>query len=432
MGFSFIVEAEESGSRLEAVLRKRFPDAARKPLRALLGTGVVRVTGTPAAKGTRLEGGQEVTCEVDLARRDFEPLPDPDLPVRIVHEDEHLLVVDKPAGMPSHPLSDDQKGALANWLVAHYPETVKAGLAPREAGLVQRLDVGTSGLLLVARSKKVHTLLWDLGKAGGIRKTYFVLGIGRWHGPDRMTWPIAAHPSDRARVVAVKSPRERYRGRLLPAETELSLLRQLGRFFLARVSLVIGRRHQVRVHLSAAGNPLAGDTLYRGVDAFGLGRPFLHAGVIELIHPVTKKPMTFESPLPEDLGKALETAIAIRDQFEDRVPGRGPGGRSHQRGAGPRRGGPPRGGQRGSGGGRPGGGGRDGGPRREGGPGRDGRPGSSRPSYGGGGGGGNRQDRPGPGRPAGRPGEGRPGGGPRGPRPGGSSVRRPPEGGPRS
>ncbi len=322
MGFSFIVDAEEAGSRLEVVLRKRFPEAARKPMRALLGTGVVRVTGSPAAKGTRLNQGEKVTCEQDLARRDFLPHPDPDLPVKVVHEDEHLLVVDKPAGMPSHPLIEDQRGAVANWLSAHYPETILAGSSPREAGLIQRLDIGTSGLLMVARTPKAHQAFWNLGKEGGIEKTYIILAMGKWRGPDHIKWPIAAHPTDRSRVLAVKGEGERYRGRLLPAETRVTLIRQLGRFFLAKISLLTGRRHQVRIHLAAAGNPLVGDQHYRGLDPFGLEGPFLHAGGLEMVHPFTKEPIYLDSALPDKLMKVLQTATALREQVPDEPPPR--------------------------------------------------------------------------------------------------------------
>ena len=227
-------------------------------------------------------------------------------PFAIAYEDEHLLVVDKAAGVVVHPAKGHREDTLSQ-LLAHSAEAAPGAAAPAggdpdRAGIVHRLDRDTSGLLVVARSELVHAKLQRALQRREIEREYLALVIGR--PPARsgtIEAPIGRDPHVRTRMaVGGSHPRE--------ARTHFELDRALPEHSLLRLKLETGRTHQIRVHLQAIGHPVAGDAEYGGRGALGLQRQFLHAARLAFAHPVTGAPIDVSSPLPADLREALHRA----------------------------------------------------------------------------------------------------------------------------
>jgi len=263
----------------------------------LLAEDGVRVDGEHRAKSHRLEGGEELELEPDRVMSwAEEPLEPEDLPVRIAFEDEHLLVVDKPAGMVVHPAPGHPRGTLVNALLEH---GLAEGEMPARPGIVHRLDRDTSGLLVVARSDEAYRRLQNLVRRRELVRGYTALVRGRpqsWRG--RIEAPIGRDRSDPTRrSLDTDEPRE--------AVTHFEVERLLPAHALLRVRLETGRTHQIRVHLAAIGLPVVGDSVY-GVAEPQLRRQFLHAARLAFPHPLTGERVEASSPLPDDLQTSLE------------------------------------------------------------------------------------------------------------------------------
>ncbi len=255
----------------------------------------MRVDGAARTKSHRLEGGEEV--EVDIAEREpVELAPEP-MDVRVAYEDEHLLVVDKPAGVVVHPAPGHAKGTLVHGLLAHGAE---GGEETDRPGIVHRLDRDTSGLLVVARSQEAHRRLKELVAKRELERTYLVLVRGRPRSrAGRIEAPIGRDRSDPLRhSLDTESPRE--------AITHFEVERLFDSHALLRVRLETGRTHQIRVHLAAIDLPVVGDAVY-GVPEPGLRRQFLHATRLAFVHPFTGERVEVDSPLPDDLASFLSS-----------------------------------------------------------------------------------------------------------------------------
>ena len=218
-------------------------------------------------------------------------------PLKTAWQDEHLLIVDKPAGLVVHPARGHREGTLSQLLSG-----VAAGGDPGRAGIVHRLDRDTSGLMVVARSEEVHRLLQAALRKRLITREYLALVEG---APPARTGtieaPIGRDPRVRTRMaVGGAGARE--------ARTHFTLERRLGGVSLLRLSLDTGRTHQIRVHMRAIGHPVCGDPDYGTPGMLGLKRQFLHAARLSFEHPITGEPLDVSSPLPEDLREALERA----------------------------------------------------------------------------------------------------------------------------
>lgn len=250
------------------------------------------VDGQPAPKSRRLQGGEDVEFAPSAEAPKLAP---EEVPLRIAYEDEHLLVVDKPAGVVVHPSPGHATGTLVHGVLAHGA----AGGEEERPGIVHRLDRDTSGLLVVARSDEAYERLKELVKAHGLERTYTALVRGRPRSKrGRIEAPIGRDRRDPTRQsLSTDSPRA--------AVTHFELLELLGQQALLRVDLETGRTHQIRVHLAAIGLPVVGDAVY-GVPEPALGRQFLHASRLAFDHPFTGRRVEVESPLPDELGRYLE------------------------------------------------------------------------------------------------------------------------------
>jgi 23S rRNA pseudouridine1911/1915/1917 synthase len=292
-----LVPDAAAGERLDRFLASLPEVGSRSAAERVLAT--VRVDGRARPKSYRLEGGEELEFEPPAPPRSgLEPEP---MELRIAYEDEHLLVVDKPAGLVVHPAPGHATGTLVHGLLALEPE---GGEEPERPGIVHRLDRDTSGLLVVARSEAAHRRLQELVRERAVEREYLALVVGRPRSrAGRIEAPIGRDRPDPTRhSLDTDSPRD--------AVTHFEIERELDGYTLLRVRLETGRTHQIRVHLEAIGLPVAGDPVYGRPGELGLERQFLHAARLAFPHPVTGERVETESPLPPDLVAALERARA--------------------------------------------------------------------------------------------------------------------------
>jgi 23S rRNA pseudouridine1911/1915/1917 synthase len=254
----------------------------------------VRVDGRKAKKGQTVAAGQRVSVEVPV-EGPRAPVPT-EGPLTALHVDDARVFVDKPAGVPVHPLEPLETGTVANLLVARWPEVVSASEDPREAGLVHRLDVETSGVLLVARTREAWTALRaQFGAGGAARKLYLALVSGPLADDGEIDVPLVQH-GDHVRPALSSDTAAR------PALSRFRVLARSGLDALVEVQILTGVMHQVRAHLAGVGAPIVGDALYGGRSEPGLGRFFLHASSLSVTYP---SPIEVRSPLPADLAAVL-------------------------------------------------------------------------------------------------------------------------------
>jgi len=289
--------ADRTGERLDVFVARKLPALTRSRVRRLIDDALVTVDGRlPEKAGLALEAGQRIEVTVP----EPEPsTPEPEaIPLRIVYEDDDLLVVDKPAGLTVHPAPGHPSHTLVNAVLAHSPGLSGIGGEERP-GIVHRLDKDTSGLIIVAKNDAAHASLARQLKARKVEKTYLALVEGRLEPPEGVIdAPIARHPVDRKRMAVVAGGRE--------ARTRYRTLREVDGYSLLEVRPETGRTHQIRVHFASIGHPVAGDPLYgrRGAKA-PVPRQFLHAQRLAFQHPRTNARLELEAPLAEDLAEAL-------------------------------------------------------------------------------------------------------------------------------
>jgi 23S rRNA pseudouridine1911/1915/1917 synthase len=288
------VPDDAAGDRLDRFLAARL--GSRTRAQTLIDAARVRVDGRSRPKRHAVRAGEVI--EVDVPEQPRLEAIDPTAPFDIAYEDEHLLVVDKPAGLVVHPARGNHSGTLAQALQG----VAAGGDEPWRAGIVHRLDRDTSGLLVVAKSEDVHRTLRGLLASRRIRREYLALVDGRVEARSgTIEAPIGRDRRDRLLVsLDTDAPRE--------ARTHFHVEQVLPGASLLRVELETGRTHQIRVHMAAIRHPIIGDRQYGGRDAYGLNRQFLHATRLSFPHPVTGAQIDVESPLPEDLEAALKQA----------------------------------------------------------------------------------------------------------------------------
>ena len=282
---------------MDQALARLFPQYSRSRLQAWLKEGVLKVEGgSPVAKHS-VAGGERVVLALPAASTQVSPLAQ-SLPLAIVHEDEDILVLDKPAGLVVHPGAGNPDLTLMNALLAHAPAL--AGV-PR-AGIVHRLDKDTSGLLVVAKTLAAQTSLVRQLQARTMGRTYTALAWGSVRAAKGIVdAPIGRDARSRTRMAVTD------RGK--PARTAYEVLERLPGATLLACKLESGRTHQIRVHLQSIGHPLVGDPVYRrgakSQDLGGFKRQALHAARLELIHPRTGRGRHWASPLPADFRRLL-------------------------------------------------------------------------------------------------------------------------------
>jgi 23S rRNA pseudouridine1911/1915/1917 synthase len=297
-----VIPGPLAGERLDRVAAMLL-GSSRSVAGELVDTGGVRVDGRVVTQRShRLEEGSVIELDPPLVET-TEPEADPDVVIDVVHEDDDVVVVDKPAGLVVHPGAGHRTGTLVGGLLARYPEIAAVG-EPDRPGIVHRLDRGTSGLLAVARSAAGYEGLVEQLSARTVEREYLALVLGR---PDPPVGVVDA-PIGRSRRVPTRMTVAND-GR--PARTAYEVERTYAEeVALVRCRLETGRTHQIRVHLLAIGHPVVGDVVYSDgrrapAATAGLDRLFLHAARLGFEHPVTAQPLTFASPLPDELAIPL-------------------------------------------------------------------------------------------------------------------------------
>lgn len=293
----------KEGERLDVHLVRLGWAQSRRAARLLIEREMVRVNGRPARKGTLIEPGDSV--EVRQAPLPSGIEPNPQIELEILFEDGGVVVVNKPAPMPCHPLRPGELDTVMNGVVARFPETGGIGDKPMEGGLVHRLDNGTSGALIIAREAGAFRALRDAIRDGLVIRRYEAMVAGKLDSPLRLDAPVAHHGHNRRKMIALEGDEAAGARGARPALTIVQPIARVGEFTLVSVVPKTGNRHQIRVHLASAGHPLAGDALYGGPPflTFAPGRFWLHLREVEFESSVSGR-IKVEAPRPSDLARA--------------------------------------------------------------------------------------------------------------------------------
>lgn len=284
--------------RLDVFLSEKINELTRSQIQKIVDKQKVKVNSVIRKSSYKLREGDRVELEYEIPKP--EEIKAENIPLKLEYSDDHIVVVDKPSGMVVHPGAGRTHGTLVNALLYHFPELAEVG--PKERpGIVHRLDKETSGLMVVAKTQKAQKDLQQQFRMREVNKHYLGLVWGKMpEKKGKITWSIGRHAKHGERMsIKTKKPRT--------AETQYSVQEEYPEFSLLEIKPVTGRTHQIRVHFSASGHPVVGDTRYgRRKVKICCPRFFLHSYRLSFIHPETRERLEFSIPLPEDLKNFLE------------------------------------------------------------------------------------------------------------------------------
>jgi len=298
---TFLVDLCDAGIRLDIFLSHRIKELTRSQLQKKMGLNQAKVCGIPRKSSFRLSEGDLV--EFDFQSPEKTAILPENISLKILYEDDHVIVLEKPPGMVVHPGAGGRSETLVNALLYHFPGIGKVGPAERP-GIVHRLDKETSGLMVVARSEKAYVELQRQFKQRLVEKIYLGLVWGKIaKQKGTISWAVGRHAKHGERMsVKTKKPRS--------AETHFEVVRRYQGYTFLEIKPVTGRTHQIRVHLAASGHPIVGDLRYgKKKVKKSYPRLFLHAFRLGFLHPESQERMDFLSPLPDDLEKFLERLL---------------------------------------------------------------------------------------------------------------------------
>ena len=291
---AFKVEVESA--RLDEYVARKVVRLSRTQARKLIVDGLIVVEDVTVKPSFRVTFGQVI--KVLSGFSEFSALEPEDIPIEILYEDDDILVVDKPAGLSVHPGAGHPGGTLVNALIYLRP-TLKGIGSSERPGIVHRLDLDTSGVMVIAKNLASHAHISEQFAQRSVNKIYLALVKGRLTQTEAIIdAPIGRDPSNRQKMNVVDGGKS--------AKTRYKVLRSIGDHQLLEVKLLTGRTHQIRVHLASIGHSIIGDSLY-GKKSKTIDRQFLHSHLLELVHPSTERSMAFKSPLPLDLKDFLAT-----------------------------------------------------------------------------------------------------------------------------
>lgn len=298
----FIVEQETAGQRIDRFLGGEDTGLSRSALQALVAEGHVQCNGKAVVKSLKLKAGDTVLLEIPDAKP-IEAVPQ-DIPLDIVYEDAHLLVVNKPKGMVVHPAPGNPDGTLVNALLYHCGGSLSGIGGAIRPGIVHRIDKDTSGLLVVAKDDAAHIGLSQQMAVHSVQRVYQAVCYGGFAEDQGFVEGYLGRSSLDRKKMAVQpagAPHGKY------AYTGYQVLERLGNYTWIACRLKTGRTHQIRVHMASIGHPLAGDAVYGPRDVIkSLEGQCLHAKTLGFVHPITGEAMQFDSPLPEYFVKFVE------------------------------------------------------------------------------------------------------------------------------
>jgi 23S rRNA pseudouridine1911/1915/1917 synthase len=304
---SWKLPAGHESIRLDAFARRCLGHLSRRHVAQAIRAGFFSVGQKPGAKGDRLSGGDELIFHGPETWLAAHPRPDPRLAVEIVYEDPSILIVNKPAGMPTHGFSARDGSTLVNFVLARLPQIANVGKSRWEPGLVHRLDRETSGLVMIAKSQPVFENLRSQFRHRQVKKIYWALVRGTTPEKSTIDMPLSHDPGDKRRMRPSTGPTGQ-RERSWKAITRYRRIAESAGWSLLEVDMETGVTHQIRVHLAASGHPIAGDALYGADEAedFGLRRHFLHARRLTFTPPDRSSSLTVQAELPGELAELLE------------------------------------------------------------------------------------------------------------------------------
>lgn len=293
----FEMTAAEAGERLDKALSEKLPEFSRVQVQELIKTGMVQVNAKIPKASYRVEAGDRI--EVSVPPREEQTGVEPEaIPLEVLYEDEHLIAINKPAGLVVHIGHGNESGTLVNALIARWPKIADVGDI-RRAGIVHRLDKDTSGIILVAQTEQVQRKLMSQFQQRDVKKIYWTLVDGAPKTEvGRIEAPIGRDVQQRKMMAVTRSGRE--------AITNYRTLEKFEQHTLLEVQIETGRTHQIRVHMAFLGSPVTGDTVYGyRKPSIKMGRFFLHAKTISFTHPMTGQAMTLDTDLPAELQAVL-------------------------------------------------------------------------------------------------------------------------------
>ncbi len=297
------VSPEHAGLRLDAFVLQQAPSSSRALVLAAIERRSIAVNGLRQKKGYRVKGGDRIAIDRLMESSDWKAVPNASLRIPILYEDATFLVIDKPAGMPVHPLEPEETGTVVSGLLAAYPDLAGVGSDPLFPAVVHRLDAETSGVMVVARNAKAYGILRRQFADRKVMKRYVGLVCGAIREAVRLEHYLR-HAGGSAHRMKIADPSD---PEAMRAITEVAVARSLPKHTLLDLIIRTGVTHQIRCQLAAIGHPLAGDTLYGrpGSDGEYRGRLFLHAAEIAFQHPASSEVVRFEAGLPDELRKCL-------------------------------------------------------------------------------------------------------------------------------
>ena len=292
------IQPEDSGKRLDKLISEKLKEISRSLAKKLIESGKITINGKKTEPSYRVKEGNEAEIEeIPSQRKSIKPQ---DIPIRVVYEDDDILVLDKPAGMAVHPSPGCEKDTIVNALLKRYKDL--PGSSPERPGIIHRLDKDTSGLIIIAKTPLAYKSLSEQFSERKVEKKYLALLVGKLPlDKGKIELPIGRDPFNRKRMKVTLGGKE--------AITLFRVLKRYENFTLVEVQIKTGRTHQIRVHFSYQGYPIAGDETYGEGKLPSLERQFLHAYKLAFSHPRTGKRLSFLSPLPEDLRKFLRSLV---------------------------------------------------------------------------------------------------------------------------
>jgi 23S rRNA pseudouridine1911/1915/1917 synthase len=302
----FIVTESMASQRLDKILIEACGNKfGRARARELFASRAVRVQGRVVTKGALASAGDRVTVELDEPLADG-PVAEPDAALDVRLQTEHFVVVCKPAGQPTAPLRPGETGTVVGALLGHYPEMGSFGRSPREPGILHRLDNGTSGLLLAARTQAAFDAALEALRAGELHKRYLLIcAEAELASSGVIDIPLAPHPKDSRRVLGCAHERDQARNHPRPASTSFKVIERIGDLALVEATAPKALRHQIRAHFSAIDHPIEGDALYGGGTG-RIGRQALHAHHLSWKGSGSLAGFSVDAELPEDMRALLE------------------------------------------------------------------------------------------------------------------------------
>lgn len=296
---TFTIKQEEPSVRIDRYLAEQCPEFSRSYLQKLLKEQKVTADGRPVKANYKIQPGAEIQMEIpDMEVPDIQP---EDIPLDILYEDEHLLVVNKPKGMVVHPAAGHTEGTLVNAVMAHCGDNLSGINGVLRPGIVHRIDKDTTGALVICKEDAVHRDLAEQLKEHSIKRRYRAIVQGNLKEDEgTIEGPIGRHPTDRKKMaINYKNGKD--------AVTHYKVLERFGQYTYIECRLETGRTHQIRVHMTSIGHPLLGDTVYgSSKNPFHLQGQTLHAMILGFRHPITGEYIEFEAPLPDYFLKLLE------------------------------------------------------------------------------------------------------------------------------